>query len=177
MNTVSPSILVIRSQIFTMANPAAFIVLCAYTCSILLQLPREENWGSDVHTPHQIWPNAINLMAANFWCGGWHTPHNTTASIVCNHLCFKPRLPSLTSATMPATSPSAPLFTFAKATSGSDINLVFSIATSATGFTTDSDGVSQEDQWIPIHAPPGARPTRAGLCPLTKTQLAVELSP
>jgi hypothetical protein len=45
MNTSPLSILVIRSQIFTMANPAAFIVLCAYTCSILLQLPREENWG------------------------------------------------------------------------------------------------------------------------------------
>ena len=78
---------------------------------------------------------------------------------------------------MPATSPSAPLLTFAKATSGSDINSVFSIATSATSFTTDSDGVSREDQWIPVHAPPGARPTRTGLRPLTKTQLAVELSP
>ena len=40
MNTSSPSILVIRSQIFTMANPAAFIVLLTYTCSAFLFLPR-----------------------------------------------------------------------------------------------------------------------------------------
>ena len=164
-----------------MANPAAFIVLCAYTCSILLQLPRVENWGSNAHSPHQIWPNAINLTAAKFRCGGWHTQHNTTASIVRNHLCFKPRLPSPTSYTMPPTSAPAPLPTFAKALGGSDMNSGFSVATSATGFTTDSDGVSQEDlalvaklQQIPVHAPPGPRPTRAGLRPLMKTQLAVK---
>ena len=122
MNTSSPSILVIRSQIFTMAILAAFIFHCTYTCSLFLQLPRGENWRSNAHAPHQIWPNAINLTAANFWCGGWHTQHNTTASIVRNHLCFKPRLPSLASFTMPAISPSAPPLTFTKGTSGSDIH-------------------------------------------------------
>ena len=161
MNTSPPSILVIRSQIFTMANPAAFIVLCAYTCSILLQLPRGGNWGSNAHSPHQIWPNAINLTAAKFRCGGWHTQHNSTASIVRNHLCLKPRLPSPASYTMPATSAPAPLPTFAKATGGSDMKSGFSVATSVTGFTTNSGGVSQEDlalvaklQQIPVHAPP-----------------------
>jgi hypothetical protein len=144
MNTSSPSILVIRSQIFTMANPVAFIVLCAYTCSILLQLPRVENWGSNAHSPHRIRPNAINLTAAKFRCGGWRTQHNTTASIVRNHLCFKPRLPSLASSTMPATTASAPPLTVAKPTGGSDMNSGFSVATSATGFTTDS-GISQDD--------------------------------
>jgi hypothetical protein len=82
---------------------------------------------------------------------------------------------------MPATPAPAPLPTFAKPTGGSDMNSGFSVATSATGFTTDSSRVSQEDlalvaklQQIPVHAPPGAGPTRAGLRPLTKTQLAVE---
>jgi hypothetical protein len=29
-------------------------------------------------------------------------------------------------------------------------------------------------QQIPVHAPPGACPTRSGFCPLTKTQLSLE---
>ena len=69
----------------------------------------------------------------------------------------------------------------AKPTGGSDMNSCFSVATSASGFTTDSSGVSQDNlalvtkhQQIPVHAPPGARPTRSGLRPLTKTQLSAD---
>ena len=81
---------------------------------------------------------------------------------------------------MPATTAPAPLLTVAKPTGGSDINSGFSIATSATGFTTDS-GISQDNlalvanlHQIPVYAPPGARPTRSGLRPLTKTQLSAD---
>ncbi len=70
---------------------------------------------------------------------------------------------------------------FVKPTGSSDMNSGFSVATSATGFNTNSGGVSQEDsalvtklQQIPVHASPGAHPTRARLHPLTKTQLAAE---
>ena len=61
------------------------------------------------------------------------------------------------------------------------MNSDFSIATSATGFAPNCGRVSQEDlalvaelQQIPVHAPPGDRPTRTGLRPLTKTRLAAE---
>jgi hypothetical protein len=81
---------------------------------------------------------------------------------------------------MPATTAPAPPLTVAKPTGGTDRNSGFSIATSATGFTTDS-GISQDDlalvanlQQMLVHAPPGARPTWSGLRPLTKTQLSAE---
>jgi hypothetical protein len=120
-------------------------------------------------------------MANNFRCQGWHTQHNTTTSIIHNHLCFKPKLSSLAIAIMPFTSAPAPPPMITKATGGSDPNSGFFVATSATSFTTNSGRVSQEDfslvaklQRLPIHAPPGAHLTCAGSRPLTKNQLAVE---
>ncbi len=67
MNTSSPSILVIRSQIFTMANPAAFIVLLTYTCSAFLFLPRGQSWGSHAFSPVQKcqFPLQRNLSIVN----------------------------------------------------------------------------------------------------------------
>jgi hypothetical protein len=78
MNTSSPSILVIQSQIFTMANPAAFVVLLTYTCSTFLFLPRGQSWGSHAFSPVQKcqFPLQRKLSIVNTGC--WHIEINQT---------------------------------------------------------------------------------------------------
>ena len=66
-----------------MANQAAFAFLLAYTCSVLLLLPRGEQWGSSANSPHQIRSSLIKpLQKVLFCCQVWHTntsTHITTA--------------------------------------------------------------------------------------------------
>ena len=66
-----------------MANQAAFAFLLAYTCSVLLLLPRGEQWGSSANSPHQIRSRFIKpLQKLLFCCRVWHTntsKHITTA--------------------------------------------------------------------------------------------------
>ena len=52
-----------------------------------------------------------------------------------------------------------------------------SVATAATGFSTDSSFLSEQSlasKLQHLHAPPGAFPTRSGVHSLTKTQKIVE---
>ena len=86
MNTSSLSILVIRSQIFTMANPAAFIVLPRYTCSAFLFLPRGQSWGSHAFSPVQKcqFPLQHKLSIVNTGC--WHIRNQLNTTTKRRHL-------------------------------------------------------------------------------------------
>ena len=67
-----------------MANQAAFAFLLAYTCSVLLLLPRGEQWGSSANSPHQIRSSLIKpLQKLLFCCQVWHT--NTSTHITTAH--------------------------------------------------------------------------------------------
>ena len=67
-----------------MANQAAFAFLLAYTCSVLLLLPRGEQWGSSANSPHQIRSSLIKpLQKLLFCCRVWHT--NTSTHITTAH--------------------------------------------------------------------------------------------
>ena len=67
-----------------MANQAAFAFLLAYTCSVLLLLPRGEQWGSSANSPHQIRSSFIKpLQKLLFCCRVWHT--NTSKHITTAH--------------------------------------------------------------------------------------------
>ncbi len=86
MNTSSRSMLVIRSQIFTMANLAAFIVLLTYTCSAFLFLLRGQSWGSHAFSPVQKcqFPLQRKLSIVNTGC--WHIQNQRNTTTKRQHL-------------------------------------------------------------------------------------------
>ncbi len=69
MNTASPSMLVVRSQIFTMVNPGTLIVLITYTFSAFLFLPRGQSWGSHAFSPVQKcqFPPQQKIVHCQYW--------------------------------------------------------------------------------------------------------------
>jgi hypothetical protein len=81
---------------------------------------------------------------------------------------------------MPTTTTLALSFTSGMAKSNTILTSDPSVDTSVTSFSTGSDGLIPQDdlvllsrlQGIPVHAPPGARPTRTGSRAPTKTELA-----
>ncbi len=86
MNTSSPSILVIRSQIFTMANPTAFIVLLTYTCLSFLFLPRGQSWGSHAFSPVQKCQFLLQRKLSIVNTGCWHIQNQPNTTTKRRHL-------------------------------------------------------------------------------------------
>jgi hypothetical protein len=173
-----------------MVNLVAFIFLLAYICSALLLLPQGGKRGSHAHSLHQIRPSIAKQAGSWLSCRGWHTQHHTSAyhtftstsqpPLSRKHVRFKPTF-SLFAIAMPTKSDFALSPTSAKAKCGTVLAADPLVATSVTSFSTESGVIPQDDlallsrlQELPIHAPPGERPNRAGVCASTKTEIAAD---
>jgi hypothetical protein len=170
-----------------MAILAAFYLLLVYITSSQI-LP---NWGN--LWTHDTFPAARSgsilmrkycSISLTTHCHTTHTLHHKTASFVRQHC---PRKhghfkPTFSLATMPLSSFLNLSPTEATAKIGTISALGLSIATSATGHSTNISTVVSHNnfallsklQGTPIHAPPTLHPLRAGAWFITKTQLQIK---
>jgi hypothetical protein len=170
-----------------MAILAVFYLLLVYIASSQ-NLPSWGNvWSHDTSLTARggsILMRKDRSVSLTMCCHTTHTLHHKTASFVQQHsprkhTCFKP---TSSFATMPLSSFLNLSSAEATAKSRTIPASGLSIATSATGHSTNSSAVVSHDKFallfklrgIPIHAPPGPGPLCTGAWSITKTQLQIK---